>query len=144
MSCDNIHIEIKELKENDIIVIKMPFDKNNETTLLPLDIAEEYFYYVKEKFPNNKVIFIIEGLELEFTDWERSYNYIMSIKPSTEQIYDCYEEDFENLKDIITKHPISVRNILEIITTSIPLIDYCGVDCLLTIINNEIKRRGLK
>ena len=143
MSCDNIHIEIKELKENDIIIITIPLDEN-ECMSVTMDEAITFFNNIKDCFPNNKVILIPEGINLEFSDWKTGYDYIMSIKPSTEQIYDCYEEDFENLKDIVIKHPISVRNILEIITTSIPLIDYCGVDCLLTIINNEIKRRGLK
>ena len=145
---DNIKLKTQflELKENDIIIITIPLDEN-ECMSVTMDEAITFFNNIKDCFPNNKVILIPEGINLEFSDWKTGYDYIMSIKPPTEKIcdyYDYYKEDFENLKDIITKHPISVRNILEIITTSIPLIDYCGVDCLLTIINNEIKRRDLK
>lgn len=65
----------KELKPNDIIIVKFDIEK--------WDIEECACKYneIKEKIRHNPVIGLVDGVELQFEDWERLYQYVMSIKP---------------------------------------------------------------
>ena len=68
-------LEIKELKPNDIILVKPQIEN------FDLNEIDKIHADLRKLFPNNAVFTIPQGLEIEITDWERVYNYLLSIKP---------------------------------------------------------------
>ena len=63
------------VKPNDIILVKSQIEN------FDLEEIEKIHKDLKELFPNNAVFTVPQGLEIEITDWERVYNYLLSIKP---------------------------------------------------------------
>ena len=74
-------ISKKELKPNDVIILTFDI----EDSFIDLDDARDIYKSIKEQFPNNKVVGLIKDVELDFKDWEYTYNYVMSIKPKQQE-----------------------------------------------------------
>ena len=65
----------KELKPNDIIIVKIDIEK------FDIEECKHVYEEVRKQFPNNQVVGLADGVELQFRDWEYLYQYVMSIKP---------------------------------------------------------------
>lgn len=70
----------KELKPNDIILIKVDPDK------ISLDKARLIFDDMQEQFSNHQAILVLDGITLDFVDWQRLYDFVLSIKPEGENV----------------------------------------------------------
>lgn len=70
---------VNTLQPNDVILVRIDANKIN------LDEAEDFHARMKKKFPNNVIITIPEGVDIDFMIWERVYRYLMSIKPKGEE-----------------------------------------------------------
>jgi len=57
--------------------------------------------------------------------------------------YDIYEEELNELFNIIEKYPTSMYHILWAVKEAIPLFEHLGADGLFIAAHNEIIRRGL-
>ena len=69
---------IKLANPTDIIVYK--FDINQ----LTYEDVHNFYQYLVDKFPENKVIGIPKNSDIDIMDWQRLYDYVMSIKPEGE------------------------------------------------------------
>lgn len=69
---------IKLANPTDIIVYK--FDINQ----LTYEDVHNFYQYLVDKFPKNKVIGIPKNSDIDIMDWQRLYDYVMSIKPEGE------------------------------------------------------------
>ena len=68
-------LETINVKPNDIILVKPQIEN------FDFEEIEKIHTDLKELFPNNAVFTVLQGLEIQFTDWETVYNYLLSIKP---------------------------------------------------------------
>ena len=73
----------KELKPDDIILIKVDFAKFE----IAFDELYEIFEEIKKEIaPKKNPIFMFpRNMEVEFTNWNTTYDYLMSIKPKGEE-----------------------------------------------------------
>ena len=67
--------KIEELKSNHIIIATVNTDNVN------FEEAHDQWLNLKKQFPNNPIIVIPDGMTIEFMDWKKLYDYMMSIKP---------------------------------------------------------------
>ena len=65
----------KELKPNDIVIVKFDIKKYDT------EECAHVYNEIKKTIPNNPVVGLVDGVELQFGDWEYLYQYVMSIKP---------------------------------------------------------------
>ena len=70
----------KELKPNDIIVLKVDINK------IPIDKFRDIYRTMLEEFPNNKMIGIVDGITFDVMEWQKLRDFVESIKPEGEDI----------------------------------------------------------
>lgn len=69
---------IKQVNPTDIIVFKF------NTEFLTYEDVHGFYQYLADKFPQNQVVGIPMETDMEVMDWQRLYDYVMSIKPEGE------------------------------------------------------------
>ena len=75
MQKNNFQIDIKSLKPEDIIVITFDTEK------ITLTEAHDNFKFIQDEYPNNRVIGFPYGINLEPMEWQKLYDFVISIKP---------------------------------------------------------------
>lgn len=76
----NFQIQTIHPQPNDIIVITFNPEK------ITLAEAHDNFRYIQDEYPNNRVVGFPHGINLEFMEWQKLYDFVMSIKPKGENI----------------------------------------------------------
>lgn len=78
MQKNNFQIDIKSLKPEDIIVVTFDTEK------ITLAKVNDTFKYIQNEYPNNLVIGFPYGINLEPMEWQKLYDFVISIKPKEE------------------------------------------------------------
>jgi hypothetical protein len=80
MEYKGIKLSKYEIKPYYFIVAKADFDK------ISPEQARTIYDNIKQEFPEHEVILVPDGITLDFVEWKRLLDFVMSIKPEGEDI----------------------------------------------------------
>lgn len=147
---DKIKIEVtkESINKNDIILIKIPVNKDGYY-YIPFDQTMQVYNDIQKLFPNNPIIILPNRLDFRSTNKIELQNEILSMLDEVnvkkyKDVCNFYKGELEELFDIVEKHPVSMDDIVELVQAAIPLFDYTGgYGTALIAIYREIQKRHL-